>query len=84
MFNEANAIWYLTVEVPETELLGYSVTDESVFKVDLNFIKGQLFRMIYPKYNRTSIPTHFMQAIFSSIHNMSVCGQGNQFGLIPE
>ena len=50
---ERNAIWYLTVEVPESELLGYSITDESVFKVDLNFIKGQLFRMIYPKYNRT-------------------------------
>lgn len=50
---ERNAIWYLTIEVPESELLGYTVTDESVFKVDLNFIKGQLFRMIYPKYNRT-------------------------------
>lgn len=50
---DRNAIWYLTVEVPESELLGYTITDESVFKVDLNFIKGQLFRMIYPKYNRT-------------------------------
>lgn len=50
---ERNAIWYLTIEVPESELMGYSVTDESVFKVDLNFIKGQLFRMIYPKYNKT-------------------------------
>lgn len=50
---ERNAIWYLTIEVPESELLGYTVTDESIFKVDLNFIKGQLFRMIYPKYNRT-------------------------------
>ena len=49
---ERNAIWYLTIEVPESELLGYTITDESVFKVDLNFIKGQLFRMIYPKYNR--------------------------------
>lgn len=50
---ERNAIWYLTIEVPESELMGYSVTDESVFKVDLNFIKGQLFRMIYPKYNKS-------------------------------
>lgn len=50
---ERNAIWYLTIEVPDSELMGYSVTDESVFKVDLNFIKGQLFRMIYPKYNKT-------------------------------
>ena len=49
---DRNAIWYLTIEVPENELLGYTVTDESVFKVDLNFIKGQLFRMIYTKYNR--------------------------------
>ncbi len=49
---DRNAIWYLTIEVPESELLGYNITDESIFKVDLNFIKGQLFRMIYPKYNR--------------------------------
>lgn len=62
---ERNAIWYLTIEVPESELMGYSVTDESVFKVDLNFIKGQLFRMIYPKYNKAKrIYTFYASHIF--------------------
>jgi len=48
-----NEIWYLTIEFPESELLGYKLTNECVFKVDLNYIKGQLFRTLYHKYNKT-------------------------------
>lgn len=47
-----NGIWYLTVKFPESLLNGRKLTSESVFRTDIGFIRNQLFRMLYPKYNK--------------------------------
>lgn len=46
-----NEIWYLTITFPKSDLLGFEINDESVFKLDLNYAKNQLFRTINKKYN---------------------------------
>ncbi len=51
---ERNSIWYVEIEFPKSELLGMKISEESVFKVDLNFEKAQLFRIVYFKENRIS------------------------------
>lgn len=51
---ERNSTWYVEIEFPKSELLGMKITDESVFKVDLNFEKNQLYRIVYPKYQKSS------------------------------
>nr|DAL42290.1 MAG TPA_asm: tail protein [Caudoviricetes sp.] len=51
---ERNSIWYVTIEFPKSELLGMKISEESVFKVDLNFEKGQLFRIVDFKENGIS------------------------------
>lgn len=50
---ERNSTWYIEIEFPKSELLGMNITDESVFKVDLNFEKNQLYRIVYPKYQKS-------------------------------
>lgn len=47
-----NDIWYLTVKIPAKLLNGHKLTTEAIFKCDLGYATNQLFRMIYPKYNR--------------------------------
>lgn len=47
-----NDIWYLTIKFPAKILNGRKLTTESIFKCDLGYVNNQLFRMIYPKYNR--------------------------------
>lgn len=47
-----NEIWYLTITFPKSDLLGFEIANESIFKVDLNFEKNQFFRAIYKKYNK--------------------------------
>ena len=51
---ERNSIWYVEIEFPKSELLGMKISEESVFKVDLNFETAQLFRIVYFKENRIS------------------------------
>ncbi len=51
---ERNTTWYIEIEFPKSELLGMEITDESVFKVDFNFEKNQLYRIVYPKYQKSS------------------------------
>ena len=51
---ERNSIWYVEIEFPKSELLGMDISEESVFKVDLNFEKGQLFRIVDFKENGIS------------------------------
>lgn len=48
-----NQIWYLNIEFPKDCLRGKKITNECVFKVDLDYIKGQLFRCIYYRENKT-------------------------------
>lgn len=47
-----NDIWYLTIKFPAKILNGQKLTSESIFKCNLGYIDNQLFRMIYPKYNK--------------------------------
>lgn len=47
-----NEIWYLTITFPRSDLLGFEIENEAIFKVDLNFERDQLFRTIYKKYNK--------------------------------
>lgn len=47
-----NGIWYLTVKFPESVLNGRKLTSESVFRTDIGFVRNQLFRMLYPKYDK--------------------------------
>lgn len=51
---EKNSTWYVEIEFPKSDLLGMEITDESVIKVDLNFEKNQLYRIVYPKYKKST------------------------------
>lgn len=47
-----NAIWYCTLEFPMSELT-IEPQEEMVIKLDLNFKKSQLFRVIYRQENKS-------------------------------
>lgn len=47
-----NNVWYLKIEFPKNDLHGLKMTNEALFKVDLNFAKGQKFRVVYHKFNK--------------------------------
>lgn len=49
---ERNSVWYVEIEFPKSDLMGMKISDESVFKVDINFEEPQLYRIVYPKYNK--------------------------------
>lgn len=49
---ERNKVWYLDIEFPEADLLGYKMIDEAFVKVDLPHAKNQLFSVVYHKYNK--------------------------------
>lgn len=49
---ERNSIWCVEIEFPKSDLMGMEISDESVFKVDINFEEPQLYRIAYPKYNK--------------------------------
>ena len=51
---ERNSVWYVEIEFPKSDLMGMEISDESVFKVDINFEEPQLYRIVYPKYNKQS------------------------------
>lgn len=51
---EKNSTWYVEIEFQKSDLLGMEITDESVIKVDLNFEKNQLYRIVYPKYKKST------------------------------
>ncbi len=51
---EKNSTWYVEIEFPRSDLLGMDITDESVIKVDLNFENNQLYRIVYPKYKKST------------------------------
>lgn len=51
---ERNSVWYVEIEFPKSDLMGMEISDESVFKVDINFEEPQLYRLVYPKYKKQS------------------------------
>ena len=53
-----NAIWYLDIKFFKSDLLGMDITNECVFRTDLNYIQNQLFRCLYWEIDRLTDTIH--------------------------